>query len=526
MKKNLIFAVFLCFSINTVAQNVVLDVSFGNNTGKVLTAFDNLSAGIGLLLRQTDSKIIALGSVTNYSQNTYQIALARYNNNGQLDGSFGVDGKVVSDFSDVNVFLHSAILQSNGQILVGAEFYPLDSESGEPIKSVLILYNNDGNIDTTFGINGIVARDSFFAKSMVQQLNDEIFIAGTIYQGGVNYFSLLKYTANFMPDITFGNNGLLITPISELGTNIEMKIQSDGKLLVVSEYNHTSFSDYIVMRFNSNGSPDVSFGNQGSVVVGEPYGDWGATLTVQNDNKILISGITSSPPDFNQKYLIYRILPNGDLDSGFGVNGKVVYYMFPGIGVNKIEQLPDGKLLVLGYINNLESYKDVVLTRFLDNGILDDTFGNNGSLISATETSSSIGAILQLPDSKILLGGSAGTLTAGSASIPYKFMLQKYVLDSELSVDSISLFDKQLRVFPNPFSSKVQLDFTLKEPKLFTIDLYESSGRKIVNLVKNKFFHIGFNSESLDLVNLRKGFYFLVVTDDGKTSKTIKIIKK
>lgn len=512
---------FICE--NAFSQDGTLDPSFGNG-GKVFTSFENLSAGVQELVVQPDGKIIAVGTVTHYASNTYQMALVRYNENGVIDETFGTQGKVVSAFSGLNVIMHSSELLSNGKILIGAQFIPIHFGPEDVIKSVLIRYNSDGSLDTDFGVNGIVSRDLFSAKAMARQADGKILIAGTVYENGLNYFCLIRYNADGTSDASFGNNGIVTTTMTELGTTIEMKIQTDTKIVVVSDYYHTSHSDFVVMRFNNDGSPDTNFGQMGMVAMGEAYDDWGATFFIQNDAKIVIAGISSSPPDFNQSYLVYRILPNGDFDLDFDNDGKMMYYLAPGIGPNKIVQLSDGKLIIVGYILNLMSYRDVILTRVLSDGTLDNTFGNNGSLVVINETSSGVGSIQQLLDFKVILGGTAGTLPNGSVTIPYKFMLLKFELDGELSNPFISGLQKAFKVFPNPVVSKLQLDFTLDKSEICSIDLYESNGRRIVTLLKDKAFPSGAVSETLYLPDLQKGIYFLALSTSS-SKKIVKIIK-
>ena len=512
---------FICEMV--YPQFGTLDPSFGNG-GKVFTSFENLSAGVEELIVQPDGKIIAVGTLTHYASNTYQMALVRYYENGVIDETFGTQGKVVSTFSDVNVFIHSSDLLSNGKILIGAQFIPINFGPEDVIKSVLIRYNNDGSIDTDFGVNGIVSRDLFSAKAMARQADGKILIAGTVYENGLNYFCLIRYHADGTSDTSFGNNGIVTTTMTELGTAIEMKIQADAKIVVVSDYYHTSHSDFVVMRFNNDGSADTNFGQMGMVSMGEAYDDWGATFFIQNDAKIVIAGVSSSPPDFNQSYLVYRILPNGDFDSNFDNDGKMMYHLAPGIGPNRIVQLSDGKLIILGYILNVMSYRDVILTRVLSNGTLDNTFGNNGSLVVINETSSGVGSVRQLPDSKIVLGGTAGTLSDGSVTIPYKFMLLKFELDSGLSNPAISNLQKTFKVFPNPVVSKLQLEFTLDKSEICSIDLYESNGRRITTLLKDKAFPSGSVSEILYLPDLQKGVYFLTLSTSS-SKKVVKIIK-
>jgi uncharacterized delta-60 repeat protein len=72
-----------------------LDASFGGD-GKVTTKFPfaYLGAGSASVGIQADGKIVVAGSAGNRN---HRFAVVRYNANGTLDTTFGGDGKVVTD---------------------------------------------------------------------------------------------------------------------------------------------------------------------------------------------------------------------------------------------------------------------------------------------------------------------------------------------------------------------------------------------------------------------------------------------
>ena len=92
---------------------------------------------------------------------------------------------------------------------------------------------------------------------------------------------------------------------------------------------------------------------------------------------------------------------------------------------------------------------------------------------------------------------------------------------------SASEFDENnaFLVYPNPFRENVTIDFKLDEPKILSMDLYSNDGRKVANLMKDKDFQAGFNSQQLDFPEaLSDGVYFLKVFN-GNDAVTIKIVK-
>src|SRR5689334_9854145 len=95
----------------TYAQNGTLDRSFGTG-GKAPT---DLSGAIAV---QADGKFVVAGSAPTIDGSS-NFALARYNGNGALDVSFGICGKVTTDFGGRVQSATSVPRQSAGKIVAG-----------------------------------------------------------------------------------------------------------------------------------------------------------------------------------------------------------------------------------------------------------------------------------------------------------------------------------------------------------------------------------------------------------------------
>ncbi|MFK7810493.1 MAG: T9SS type A sorting domain-containing protein, partial [Saprospiraceae bacterium] len=122
-----------------------LDNSFSIN-GMVTTDFENFTDRASSVILQTDGKIVVAGLTTNPIFYYPYIALARYNTDGTLDNSFGVNGKVIS-LLEGNA--KDLVLQPDGKIIA----------TGGTNCFVLLSFNADGTLDTDFGVDGIVNED-------------------------------------------------------------------------------------------------------------------------------------------------------------------------------------------------------------------------------------------------------------------------------------------------------------------------------------------------------------------------------
>jgi uncharacterized delta-60 repeat protein len=207
-------------------------------------------------------------------------------------------------------------------------------------------------------------------------------------------------------DDSFGNGSGYVY-ISGDNYGQSLAIQSNGKILLGGYcYNNSSGNrNFCIARFNSNGSLNTTFGYSGKIIqsIGS-YGDYGQSLAIQPDGKILLGGKCYNRS--NSDFCIARFNSNGTLDTSFGFSGKVIQP----IGSSDDEGYslaiqPDGKILLGGYCYNGSDY-DFCIARFNSNGTLDTSFGTSGKVIQPIGSSDDIGLSLAIqPDGKILLGG-------------------------------------------------------------------------------------------------------------------------
>jgi uncharacterized delta-60 repeat protein len=190
--------------------------------------------------------------------------------------------------------------QADGRILVSGQA-PISS----PGNSVLLRYNLNGSLDTSFG------------------------------QGGMVFSTGDGAAATPITQVVF--NGRLLTLAdfsSDNMTGVCIAVQPDGKVLVtgtiIKTYSmigsSTSFGSAVVARYNLNGTPDTSFGANGMVVSSSATWGYdrlsgshgsqssleiGTTIAVQSDGQILIGTSGNS---------LQRYSTSGTLDKSFSTS--------------------------------------------------------------------------------------------------------------------------------------------------------------------------------------------------------------
>ena len=296
------------------------DPGFGAS-GKVVTSMGSGNDQAYAEAIQPDGKIVLAG----YSNSgaTDDFVVARYNFNGTLDTSFGTGGKVVSGIGASDDDGYAIALQPDGKIVVGGASYT----SGNNSTFGLIRYNTNGTLDTSFGSGGKVTSTLGGPHESVGTLgiqpDGKIVAGGSSDLGGGQYdFALVRYNPNGSLDATFNGTGKVTTPIGSSDDHIrDIVLQADGKIVVAGDTHNGSNYDFVIARYNGNGSLDTSFNTTGKVVT--PIGggdDAGISIAVQADGKFVVGGYSSNGT--NLDFALVRYNTNGSLDTSFGTGGK------------------------------------------------------------------------------------------------------------------------------------------------------------------------------------------------------------
>src|SRR4029453_8722024 len=104
------------------------------------------------------------------------------------------------------------------------------------------------------------------AFSVALQTDGKILAAGVFFQGGTNNIALARYNTDGTPDASFGTGGRLTTNFAGVGAvAFSVAPQPDGKVVVAGWANINGGADFALVRYNSNGTLDTSFGTGGRV---------------------------------------------------------------------------------------------------------------------------------------------------------------------------------------------------------------------------------------------------------------------
>lgn len=316
------------------AQPGTLDGSFNNSGTPGYTTTNVVNGGddyAQAIAVHSDGRIV----VAAHNENNY-FTLIRYTSTGALDNTFGSGGIANLRYAPGDDGQAYAVtVLSNNKILVAGYSY------GSTKDFALLRLNEDGTPDATFGTGGWaitpVGSGDDEGRSMVVQSDGKFLLAGISNNGSNNDFALVRYNSDGSLDNSFGTNGVVTTDITGNDLVESIGIQSDGKIVVGGTSNTTGASDFAAVRYNSDGSLDNSFGTGGIATVDIGFGGAGSTdqahsLAIQPDGKILLVGQTAASTGGNDDVAIMRLTANGVLDSGasgFDGDGIVTFNYGP-----------------------------------------------------------------------------------------------------------------------------------------------------------------------------------------------------
>ena len=288
-----------------------------------------------------------------------------------------------------------------------------------------------GTLDTSFGSGGGASTSVGFYDNprRVYVLPDgKILIAGETAFAGFHLFAPnpfgTRFNANGTLDTSYGNSGVLNPGVNTTINGV--LLQPDGKLVLAGGLNpswNQPPQDFAVVRFNSNGSLDNTFGTNGlvSTSVGGSY-DWASAVLYLPGGKLLAVGQTRGTFTSPGAIDLIRYNSDGTLDQTFG-SGGIVYHLIGGLNsfpsINDAVLLSDGKILAGGSGNG------DFLARFNSDGSMDMTFGAGGFV----NTPYAQGRLTLQMDGKIL---STFSSTLASAGYAYVFSISRFLGDGSL----------------------------------------------------------------------------------------------
>jgi uncharacterized delta-60 repeat protein len=515
IKKINLALIFLFVTTTTFAQRAgSLDTTF-NHTGIVYDSLANDSGNVAYAMAiQNDGKIVVAGYVNKTSSSFKNCVVIRYNTDGSLDTSFNKTGYIILALDTVyGSFLNAVSIQTNGKIVA----------LGEGTNGfALIRLNINGTLDNTFGIKGIDTTSiTGYATSLALQFNGYIVVGDTRKN-----FELIRFDTTGKLDNTFGVGGIASTNFNVVYVNDvslnAIAIQNDGKIVAAGYYIPNGGQRLALARYNTDGSLDNTFGTNGIDTANYNNYEFSVAtgVVVQNDSKIAICGVLAKNDDLtSDTFSVIRYNSNGSFDTSFGKNG-IASSTINGTA-NSILLQPDNKIIACGYEVNI----GFALLRLNTNGTADTSFGNDGVVTTAITSnlfSAQANSVALQPNGKIVAAGF-GYL------YPYYYSyidLARYNNDISAGILNLSSTPTSLLIYPNPVHDIETLDYTLTNDEILSIYLYDMTGKMVKNYMNNEKELTGEYKQQLNFENLPAGTYILTISNADSKTESVKIVKQ
>lgn len=356
---------------------------------------------------------------------TFYLSISVSAASGSLDRAFGTGGKATYTVGTASDNGEGSALQADGKlIVVGHQLSLLGDQD-----FLVLRYNTDGRLDSSFGTNGVVITSigvtSDGASAVAIQPDGKIVVGGYSQSNGP---TLVRYNVDGSLDQSFGMGG--ITSWTTGSVINEIAIDGDGKIIAVGQI-YRSYSDFLIRRYNSDGTIDSTFGNGGDAVTGIRNGI-ANSVALQTDGKIVVVGNQYNASGTGTDLATIRVSSSGMPDWGFGNNGKVVTALGGLSYANAVAIGRGGAIFVAG---RSAPQGKIAIVKYGSSGIPDRSFRGGGLTHADTGgvVTTSIGiarAVAVGTNGEVFV---AGTVFVGQPNNTESFVVQKLNTDGSLA---------------------------------------------------------------------------------------------
>jgi len=305
----------------------------------------------------------------------------------------------------------SIVIQPDGKILVGGytEYLawgypgaPGEESYGYEQNHSVIRLNADGSLDTSFHEGGVdsipaaIAPASRYELTAVQP-DGKVLIAIALETG----LQVERFNSDGTRDVTFGQNGAISVDINHAFKDIDLTANTDGTFQVSAR----GFDQATVTRIGNDGTYVDGFGNHGVLTVNIPedaYYNGGISTAVQADGGVVIGAAYNAAGVGDPTYALQRFNPDGQPDTHFGDDGVLYLSSAMGFGEDSVVTVQaDGKIIVMGHGQGSTL---ATVARLNADGSFDTGFGSNGTVTFEADTPV---ALTVQGDGKILAAGTS-----------------------------------------------------------------------------------------------------------------------
>ena len=402
-----------------------LDRTFGTG-GWALAGVPYDTEACGLAL-QADGRAIVCGSASHATRAMVEsFALARFTRNGAPDPTFGTSGRADTSFLG-GLEKANAVVVHGDAIVAAGRVAPPGSRYG---NFAVAKFDANGILDATFGLDGC-AQTTFAgpgfstddeARAVAVGRDGRIVAVGRSQDGGRSSLAVACFRRDGMLDESFGVRGRAILSLADPAAPNQHEaaavvIDALGGILIAGRAAAAADRwDMLLVRLRPDGSLDDTFGDRG-VILADFFGmpdDAARAMAVQSDS-IVLAG-TSGDGVAVVRYA--RAAIPQSLGSRVASKDVVFAPIAASARGRAMAVQPDGRIVVAGEAQADSGSLDVAVVRFEPDGAIDPTFGADGvALLGFPDGDDSAVAVRVLGDGTIAIGGESAQAGNGDRDL-------------------------------------------------------------------------------------------------------------
>jgi uncharacterized delta-60 repeat protein len=473
-----------------------------SNEGEVYSTMKNVSNNRYMMVGRTNDA-------------NMDMLLALYNADGTLDNTFGNQGVLRIDVSlglDDGAY-DIAELWDGKFLVVGA------TTGAQSVEMIITRLNADGSVDNSFGTAGQVRYDaglgSWFIPSAVKvsALNN-IFIAGSVYNGVSWDFVVLKLTQGGGFVANYGTNGVSVMNVDSSEDELmAIHVTAGEEVIFAGNASYGGTQSAILAKLDANGDLDPNFNLLGFVEYSEATMNYFNDLYVDGSGNIYVTGHEGLGDDMNG--IVMKFVADGSTDLTFATNGKLVMDIGAANGIHyqKIAMKNDGNFIVTGHVTG-QTLNQIHAFSFEPNGTADCEFSCSGVYHDFTISTVSFeqNLLMIMNDGSVLTGGY---LTSQDFVGENMYVVKLLIEEQVANLNEMDADDVVVTVYPNPTSDQFKVSTAAE---IMQVSLMDLNGSRIQNWENSDVFKLD--------EHISSGIYFIQVqTNQGMSTQKIQINK-
>jgi uncharacterized delta-60 repeat protein len=321
---------------------------------------------------------------------------------GAPDPAFGDGGRYVVDLGHAYDSANALAIQADGRIIA----------AGNGDSADVIRLTPDGRRDPSFVYPAALDASKFEFWDVAIQTDGKVLVGGWKELGEPDFFNqpvVIRFNSDGSLDPTFGTGGVA-APFGKTDGQVTcLDVRPDGRILFGGNWAPSGYHwSQFVGRLNPNGTVDTAFGTGGKTVVnfGGSY-DEAIALLVLPDGRLLLGGWGYYGDDAN--WTLLRLTATGQRDTTFDGDGlkKLSNPSDRGEELYDMALMPDGRIVGVGSSERIGIDGDTLIALIDSNGVYQTDFGVGGRVVV------NLGGDLEQLEGVVV--DAAGTIYAGGA---------------------------------------------------------------------------------------------------------------